>query len=440
MSNTNINDQRITPEMINTFRTIAMRHGCEHYPDSWFLSPEFAQHRLYTLDFWNTARTPLLTRIAELEAKVASLSMVQDELVSPIERAAARYYHLREKDLNAINSGGVFAGLTPDNKVLNGADLDAAIDREMYTAPLFESAALHVQSTFNVELRYQIFQTWHMRHYNTEPEMYERDAAGEFINKDIADIWRFVGTLTGPLYKKIHWYREKLKEQQGVFSSEFISQIICEVAELGDRTSPDSFPDAMLVTAGELSEILQAHIAMPRVYSNDYWWQKAWIPLYVHTGLKRLRELIECLKDEGVYVDHQQHVNSLASVYNFLEPLLYNRIPNDEQKLKPVEVIRDSHGYWLHPLLKNMDTPHGIKPNSIWDFIESHGHEWYRIYLTVDAPKPIAERYAGGDANVSDWSPSQPPGTGWFVLSIYDTEDGPECLWIRRIFDGVDDA
>ncbi|WP_321967622.1 hypothetical protein [Burkholderia cepacia] len=41
---------------------------------------------------------------------------------------ADRYRYLRERPLDAVNTGGVFAGKTPDNVVLNGADLDAAVD------------------------------------------------------------------------------------------------------------------------------------------------------------------------------------------------------------------------------------------------------------------------------------------------------------------------
>lgn len=40
----------------------------------------------------------------------------------------ARYRYLRERNLDAINTGGVFAGKTPDNVVLNHDDLDQAID------------------------------------------------------------------------------------------------------------------------------------------------------------------------------------------------------------------------------------------------------------------------------------------------------------------------
>lgn len=47
---------------------------------------------------------------------------------------AKRYAWLRERDLNAVHEGGVFAGMTPLNVVLNGTDLDEAIDAGMLPA------------------------------------------------------------------------------------------------------------------------------------------------------------------------------------------------------------------------------------------------------------------------------------------------------------------
>ena len=51
---------------------------------------------------------------------------------------AARYQFLRARDLDAIYAGGVFAGQTPQNVVLNGDDLDREID-----AALAVSEACH---------------------------------------------------------------------------------------------------------------------------------------------------------------------------------------------------------------------------------------------------------------------------------------------------------
>lgn len=45
-----------------------------------------------------------------------------------------RYEWLRARALDTIEKGGVFAGRTPDNVVLNGDDLDAAIDAAMADA------------------------------------------------------------------------------------------------------------------------------------------------------------------------------------------------------------------------------------------------------------------------------------------------------------------
>lgn len=48
-----------------------------------------------------------------------------------LQADAKRYAWLRSRDLETIKLGGVFAGKTPENLVLNGDDLDAAIDAAM---------------------------------------------------------------------------------------------------------------------------------------------------------------------------------------------------------------------------------------------------------------------------------------------------------------------
>lgn len=48
--------------------------------------------------------------------------------VETLLRDAMRYRKLRDADIDAIHKGGVFAGLTPDNVVINGEDLDIAVD------------------------------------------------------------------------------------------------------------------------------------------------------------------------------------------------------------------------------------------------------------------------------------------------------------------------
>jgi hypothetical protein len=48
-----------------------------------------------------------------------------------MRKDAGRYQWLRSRDLDTIHPGGIFAGRTPDNLVINGEDLDAAIDAAM---------------------------------------------------------------------------------------------------------------------------------------------------------------------------------------------------------------------------------------------------------------------------------------------------------------------
>lgn len=59
---------------------------------------------------------------------------VRDNVDASIKTDAMRYRHLRHKDVDTVYSGGVFAGQTPQNYVLNKEDLDQAIDAEMAEA------------------------------------------------------------------------------------------------------------------------------------------------------------------------------------------------------------------------------------------------------------------------------------------------------------------
>jgi len=61
------------------------------------------------------------------EKAADEIERIADELMER-ECDARRYRWLRSRDLDAITSGGVFAGMTPANVVLNGEDLDSAID------------------------------------------------------------------------------------------------------------------------------------------------------------------------------------------------------------------------------------------------------------------------------------------------------------------------
>lgn len=50
--------------------------------------------------------------------------------------------------------------------------------------------------------------------------------------------------------------------QNGRALLEAIALVVRDVAELPDRTSPDDWPEALLVTAEELREILERHLSV----------------------------------------------------------------------------------------------------------------------------------------------------------------------------------
>ena len=48
-----------------------------------------------------------------------------------LRKDADRYQWLRGRDLETVRNGGIFAGMTPENVILNGLDLDQRIDFAM---------------------------------------------------------------------------------------------------------------------------------------------------------------------------------------------------------------------------------------------------------------------------------------------------------------------
>lgn len=64
---------------------------------------------------------------AENQCRVRQVERLVDEAES-LRQNAYRYLVLRQADVDTIQNGGLFAGLTPDNLVINGEDLDRRTD------------------------------------------------------------------------------------------------------------------------------------------------------------------------------------------------------------------------------------------------------------------------------------------------------------------------
>ena len=66
--------------------------------------------------------------VPELMATLAEAYLRATGEEAPIAANQRRYLQLRSADIEAIQKGGIFAGITPDNVVVNGEDLDQALD------------------------------------------------------------------------------------------------------------------------------------------------------------------------------------------------------------------------------------------------------------------------------------------------------------------------
>lgn len=62
---------------------------------------------------------------------LADLGLIDKPKETELKADARRYRFLKNADIHAVYSGGLFAGKTPDNIVLNGSDLDEEIDKAM---------------------------------------------------------------------------------------------------------------------------------------------------------------------------------------------------------------------------------------------------------------------------------------------------------------------
>lgn len=77
------------------------------------------------------ARSALQHKPSPLVAQLQADLTERDQQIDALSMDAGRYRWLRSRDLETISYGGVFAGLTPDNLVLNEETLDHAIDAAM---------------------------------------------------------------------------------------------------------------------------------------------------------------------------------------------------------------------------------------------------------------------------------------------------------------------
>lgn len=98
-------------------------------------------------------------------------------------------------------------------------------------------------------------------------------------------------------------------------------------------------------------------------------------------------------------------------------------------RIAPVKVTRDRMGMWIHPDFPDF--------GEVLDDKYTRWKEQQKITCTFvtmedDAPEDLADKWENdGDYIdiVTQWTPTPPAGNGWFLLGIWDTDDGAVALF-----------
>ncbi|WP_311752733.1 hypothetical protein [Proteus columbae] len=95
----------------------------------------------------------------------------------------------------------------------------------------------------------------------------------------------------------------------------------------------------------------------------------------------------------------------------------------------PEVVERNEDGYWVHSKL-----PYSETGSEITQWLSDNKLDQSCVYMSEDVDEDAAvfqNYFTHGNTNVSAWIPTELPGEGWFIGAIYESEEGPVCLWLR---------
>lgn len=105
--------------------------------------------------------------------------------------------------------------------------------------------------------------------------------------------------------------------------------------------------------------------------------------------------------------------------------------------IQPVTPERnaDNLGFWTHPdFFEPANGNEYPAPGEFETWAKAHAVEVYTLAMEADpGADDIQLAWEAGESDVSAWVPTPPPGEGWFLVSIHDTEDGPYSVWLRSI-------
>ena len=95
----------------------------------------------------------------------------------------------------------------------------------------------------------------------------------------------------------------------------------------------------------------------------------------------------------------------------------------------------DSMGFFMHP-----DVPGEEEDDDVAAMLHEMGFEFSTVCFEIEADENDADAWFCGDLASNEaqaimvrWQPTNPPGDGWILVSKYDTEDGPQALFVRPV-------
>lgn len=99
--------------------------------------------------------------------------------------------------------------------------------------------------------------------------------------------------------------------------------------------------------------------------------------------------------------------------------------------IQPMTVQRDSEGWWCHPGLPEFDEDH--QAYNAWMIAQGLETRFHALENEDETSPAYISYYDHETSDVSEWDDEAPQGEGWFTLSIHDSEDGPQWVWVRRV-------
>ena len=87
----------------------------------------------------------------------------------------------------------------------------------------------------------------------------------------------------------------------------------------------------------------------------------------------------------------------------------------------------DEYGYFFHP-----DIPGEDEGDDIRAMLRDLGYSAAVVEFEYDATDKLHDDYYEREDQtaVGRWTPSAPDGDGWMLVAKYETEDGPQALFV----------